>query len=74
MLEQLLGMAGIENMPVYVGYAATVVEGALMLVGGASLICKVIPGEKDDEVVGKIGMVVQKISNFLSLIALNPKK
>jgi len=74
MLEQILGLAGVEGINVYVGYAFQAVEAALMLVGGASLVCKMIPGEKDDEVVGKIGMVIQKISSILSLIALNPKK
>ncbi|HDL19934.1 MAG TPA: hypothetical protein ENH30_01515 [Nitrospirae bacterium] len=46
---------------------AQIVSGALMIVGGASLIAKLTPTKADDR-------IINKILGFLNGIALNPTK
>jgi len=44
-----------------------IIAGLLMIVGGASILAKLTPTEKDD-------MVVDRILALLHKLALNPKK
>lgn len=44
-----------------------ILSGITMIIGGASVLVKLTPTTKDDEILGKI-------KNILSVIALNPKQ
>ena len=63
----LLGTVG-----VYIGYAATTVGAASIILQGIALVTGVTPSKRDDEFVNEGFRLIAKVQGWLDRLALNP--